>query len=318
LPVRGSSGTPGRLQNADQLVALIGWYDRTSRMTESRDSAPPAPDGVDLTKPSAARMYDWYLGGTHNWAVDREFGKKAVELFPLTKNVARQNRQVMNRIVRSALAAGIRQFLDLGSGVPTVGNVHEVVRGHLPAGERASVVYVDYEPVAAAHGTVVLEQDDATDWAGLVQADMRTVEAVLEDPTTRRLIDFEQPVCLLMIAVLHFVGEDDQPAEIVRHYQEKLAPGSWLAISHITNEKAAGEQAEQMHRFVKAYENTSNPVWLRNSSELAQWFGEWPLIEPGIVGPADWRPDGPLTPEDEETLPFVWVGVAENRPPQDT
>jgi O-methyltransferase involved in polyketide biosynthesis len=285
-------------------------------MTESQDAAPPAPDGVDLTKPSAARMYDWYLGGAHNWAVDREFGAKAVALFPQVKDLARQNRQAMNRIVRSALDAGIRQFLDLGSGVPTVGNVHEVVRDYLPAGERASVVYVDYESVAVAHATLLLENDSATDWTGVVQADMRTVKAVLEAPATRSLINFEQPVCLLMIALLHFMGERDQPAEIVRRYQEKLAPGSWLAISHITDEKATEEQAGQVHRFADAYKNTSNPLWLRDSSELAEWFGGWPLVEPGIVHPTDWRPDGPLARIDEAARPFGWVGVAENRPQQ--
>lgn len=285
-------------------------------MTDSQDAAPQAPEGVDLEKPSAARMYDWYLGGTHNWAVDREFGKKVAELFPPIRDLARQNRQAMNRIVRAALSAGIRQFLDLGSGVPTVGNVHEVVRENLPAGERASVVYVDYEAVAAAQAIVLLEQDGATDWAGLVQADLREVTTVLEAPTTRTLIDFDKPVCLLMIAVLHFMGEGDQPAEIVRRYQNKLAPGSWIAISHITDEKAPGEQAERVRRFADAYRNTSNPLWLRDSAELAEWFGDWPLVEPGIVRPTDWRPDGPLRRGDAAARPFGWVGVAENRPPR--
>jgi hypothetical protein len=124
-------------------------------MTETDGTAPAAPAGVDIEKPSAARMYDWYLGGTQNWAVDREFGKQVEKQWPQIKPVARQNRAFMNRAVVAALDAGIRQFVDLGSGVPTVGNVHEVVRAHLPAGERATVVYVDYEPVATAHATVI-------------------------------------------------------------------------------------------------------------------------------------------------------------------
>lgn len=123
-------------------------------MTETDGGAPAAPAGVDIDKPSAARMYDWYLGGSHNWAVDREFGKQVEQLMPQVKPVARQNRAFMNRAAIAALEAGTRQFVDLGSGVPTVGNVHEVVRDHLPAGERSRVLYVDYEPVAVAHATV--------------------------------------------------------------------------------------------------------------------------------------------------------------------
>ncbi|TVT52613.1 hypothetical protein FNH05_12750 [Amycolatopsis rhizosphaerae] len=282
-------------------------------MTESQDLAPEAPEGVDTDKPSAARMYDWYLGGTHNWAVDREFGKQVVELFPQVRDLARQNRQFLGRAVRAAMDAGIRQFLDLGSGVPTVGNVHEIVRKHLPEGERAGVVYVDYEPVAAAHGTLLLERDGATDWAGLVQADLRDTGAVLRHETTRRLIDFSQPVCVLMIAVLHFIGGDDHPEEIVERYRRKLAPGSWLAISHITSEGAPEEDAAAVRRFADAYRNTSNPLWVREKADIAQWFGDWPLVEPGLVHPADWRPDTKLTPIEAISRPFGWCGVAEKQ-----
>jgi O-methyltransferase involved in polyketide biosynthesis len=279
-------------------------------MTESQDLAPEAPQGVDTEKPSAARMYDWYLGGTQNWAVDREFGKQVLELFPQVKELSRQNRQFLGRAVRAALDAGIRQFLDLGSGVPTVGNVHEIVRDHLPEGEQATVVYVDYEPVAAAHATILLEQDGATDWAGLVQADLRDTAKVLDDPTTQRLIDFTQPVCLLLIAVLHFIGEDDHPGDVVARYRSKLVPGSWLAVSHITNETVGEQEAAAARRFRDAYQNTSNPLWLRDRAEIQPWFGDWPLIEPGLVHPADWRPDHELNPIEDQSRPFGWSGVA--------
>jgi hypothetical protein len=131
--------------------------------------APVAPAGVDIEKPSAARVYDWYLGGNHHWAVDREFGRRVEKLWPLIRPISRQNRAFMNRVVSAAMDAGVRQFVDLGSGVPTAGNVHEIVRDRLPSGERASVVYVDYEPVAAAHSRLILEREGATDWAGLVE-----------------------------------------------------------------------------------------------------------------------------------------------------
>jgi O-methyltransferase involved in polyketide biosynthesis len=265
---------------------------------------------VDTERPSAARIYDWYLGGDQNWAVDREFGKRAVEVFPHARELARQNRDFLGRLVKAAMESGIRQFLDLGSGVPTVGNVHEIVHDNLPEGERASVVYVDYEPVAAAHSTVLLEQDGSTDWAGLVQADLRDVDAVLKHRSTKRLLDFRQPVCLLLIGVLHFIGGDDRPGEIVDRYRRELAPGSWLAVSHFTDENLPAEDVAAVHEVAEAYQRTSNPLWVRRSAEIGSWFGGWPMVEPGLVPPADWRADEPLTPAGRRARPFGWCGVA--------
>ncbi|WP_158880544.1 SAM-dependent methyltransferase [Amycolatopsis anabasis] len=280
-------------------------------MTDLNDAAPDAPTGVDTEKPSAARMYDWYLGGTQNWAVDREFGKKVEQLFPLIKEVARQNRQFLGRVVKAALDAGIRQFLDIGSGVPTVGNVHEVVRDHLPAGERATVVYVDYEPVAAAHATLILEEHAATNWAGIVQEDLRNPERILRHETTRRLLDLGQPVCLLMIAVMHFVGDHDRPVDLIRHYQRKLAPGSWLALTHLACDDASEEDQAAVRRFADAYKNTSNPGWLRDRGEIEPWFGDWTMVEPGLTHLPDWRPDHELNAVELRARPFWWCGVAE-------
>ncbi|MTD55775.1 SAM-dependent methyltransferase [Amycolatopsis pithecellobii] len=280
-------------------------------MGESQRSAPAAPEGVDVEKPSAARIYDWYLGGDQNWAIDREFGKRAVQLFPPIRDSTRQNRAFLGRLVKAALDAGIRQFLDLGSGVPTVGNVHELVREHLPEGERATVVYVDYEPVAAAHATVLLERDGSTEWAGLVHADLRDTDAVLRHRTTTELIDFDQPVCLLMIAVLHFVGDEDKPGEIVARYRNKLAPGSWLGISHATDENVSAEDAAALHEFADSYARTSNPMWVRQSADIEPWFGGWPLIEPGLVSVADWRSEATLSPAGQRARPFGICGVAE-------
>jgi O-methyltransferase involved in polyketide biosynthesis len=280
-------------------------------MTDTGKTAPIAPAGVDTEKPSAARIYDWYLGGDQNWAVDREFGRKVEQVWPLIKPVARHNRAFMNRVVTAALDAGIRQFIDLGSGVPTVGNVHEIIRRRLPAGERATVVYVDYEPVAAAHSTVILERDEATGWAGLVQRDLRDPYAILEDPRTLELIELNRPVCLLLISVLHFIGPDDHPGRLLETYRENLAPRSWLAMSHIASEGAPEEGAAQVRRFVDAYKNTSNPGWLRTRDEIAPWFGDWTLIEPGMSRLVDWRPDHELTEAEIEARPFAWCAVAE-------
>jgi O-methyltransferase involved in polyketide biosynthesis len=280
-------------------------------MTEPDDVAPSAPAGIDIERPSAARMYDWFLGGTQNWAVDREFGRKVIELWPQVRPVAQQNRAFMNRVVRAALDAGIRQFVDLGSGVPTVGNVHDIIREQLPDGDIATVVYVDYEPVATAHGTIILEQDDVTDWAGIVKQDMRNPEAVFGDEVTDGLIDLRQPVCLLMIAVLHFVGPDDGPDALVRHYRDRLATGSWLAITHATDEGVPEPDATAARQVIDAYKNTSNPMWLRTRAELAPWFGDWPMVEPGLSRATDWRPDRELTDTEAQARPYSWAGVAE-------
>jgi O-methyltransferase involved in polyketide biosynthesis len=271
----------------------------------------PVPPGVDVEKPSAARVYDWYLGGSQNWAVDREFGRRVEKLWPLIRPISRQNRAFMNRVVEAALDAGVRQFVDLGSGVPTAGNVHEIVRDRLPAGEPAAVVYVDYEAVAAAHSTLILEREEATDWAGLVQRDIRDPAAVFDDETTMRLIDWSEPVCLLMITVLHFIGPDDDPDGLLAAYRAQLAPGSWLAVTHGTcTEDAPPERAAEVRRFVDAYRDTSNPAYLRSAEEILPWFGGWPLLEPGLTAPPDWRPAEPVSALEAETRPFAWCAVA--------
>ncbi|MBE8515946.1 SAM-dependent methyltransferase [Amycolatopsis sp. H6(2020)] len=284
-------------------------------MGPKEDTAPTAPAGVDTDKPSAARIYDWYLGGTHNWAVDREFGKRAVQLWPGMPAMARQNRAFMNRVVEAALDAGIRQFIDLGSGVPTVGNVHEIIRRKVPEDEDATVVYVDYEPVAAAHSTVILEKDEATDWAGLVQRDLRDPDAIFEDDTTRALIDFAEPVCVMLIAVMHFIGPHDQPAQIVETYRSRVAPGSWLAISHASIENAPEEDTVGVRQMIANYRNTSNPMWLRDRAEFAPWFGDWTMLDPGITRLPDWRPDEEPDDDIRKASVFGWGGVAEKPRP---
>jgi O-methyltransferase involved in polyketide biosynthesis len=285
-------------------------------MTERDDTAadaaaPSAPEGIDIEKPSAARMYDWFLGGSQNWAVDREFGRRVVEIWPQIRPVAQQNRAFMNRAVKAALDAGIRQFVDLGSGVPTVGNVHDIIRDHLAEGDVATVAYVDYEPVATAHGTIILEQDDVTDWAGIVKQDMRYPDAVFGDEVTDGLIDLDQPVCVLMIAVLHFVGPDDGPDDLVREYRDRLATGSWLAITHATDEGVPEPGASAARQVIAAYRNTSNPMWLRNRAELESWFGDWTMVEPGVTRATDWRPDRELNEVEAQARPYQWAGVAE-------
>lgn len=270
-------------------------------------------EAVDLDRASAARIYDWYLGGENNWAIDREFGRKMLRQWPHAKHGSRHNRQFMQRAVRAALDAGIRQFLDLGSGIPTAGNVHEIVADYLPADESAAVVYVDYEPVAAAHARMILEQQDAGGWAALAQHDMRYPGSVLADAHTQRLIDFTQPVCVLMLAVLHFVTPDDNPTDIIGSYLDRLSPGSWLALSHMTVPDEAAS-ADGVTDFAARYRDTADPVWLRDRAEIGSFFTGLTLLEPGIVHLTDWRPAAdrmPLSAEAAQARPYAWCGVAE-------
>lgn len=268
-----------------------------------------APEGIDLSRPSAARVYDWYLGGSHNWAVDREFGQAAMERFPLIPQLARHNRQWLQRVVRSALQAGITQFVDLGAGVPTAGAVHEIVAAHTrdPA---ARVVYVDNEPVAAAHSELILEQQGAQGWAGVVQGDMRRPEQILRSEPVSRLIDFDRPVCALMVAVLHFVGDEEDVPGILAGYTSWLAAGSWFAISHIANDGAAPEQAAQLQRFADGYKNTQNPGYLRDREEIRAWFGGLDMLAPGVVALPDWGTDQVEASEGAEIRGCGWCGVA--------
>lgn len=283
-------------------------------MIEPPRRAPAMPEDIDETVPNAARMYDYYLGGEHNFAVDRELGRQVAATFPGVHQIAMQNRDWLRRVVVDTLRAGIRQFLDIGSGVPTMGNVHEIVRAHLPEGERATVVYVDYEAVAVHHSRLVLERDNATDWATIVQEDVRNPEAILNHPETRRLIDFTRPVGLMLVAILPFVGPDDHPERLLGTYRSRLPSGSRLAISHGSLEMTDRSPAERLDQAWTMYQRTSNPVWNRPVDEIASFFGDWRMLHyPGLVHLVDWlpEPDADLTPEDIEARQFTWCGVAE-------
>jgi len=311
-PVSGEKRTTGPLTaSAVSRLSHSGEAVSQKRVKNGfMNEQPEAPPGIEVDRPAAARIYDWYLGGTHNWAVDREFGKKIVELFPVMKNLAQQNREFLGRAVKAALDAGVRQFLDLGSGLPTMGNVHEIVLDHLPEDQRASVVYVDHDPVAAAHTTLLLERQEVTDWVGFVQADFRKPRDILRNPVTRRLLDRSQPVCVLMVAVLHFVADADRPGDLVAAYRDALAPGSLLVVSHTSVDTGDDEEAATAELITGAYRKTNLALWLRDRAEIQTWFGDWPLVEPGLVHPPDWRPERSLKLRDRQARPFNWCGMA--------
>lgn len=262
----------------------------------------------DSETPNAARLYDYYLGGAHNFAPDRAKAREVIELWPNVVPVAQYNRGFLRRVVEHALDAGITQFLDLGSGVPTVGNVHEIA---LARDSAARVVYVDHETVAYTHSRILLENEDLLDQATVIQQDMRDPEAVLSDPETQRLLDFTQPVCVLMIAVLHFVSPEDDPAGLIAAYRRALATGSWVAATHIACDLAPSEQQAQVRRFADAYAATSNPLYVRDYAEISDWFCGLELLEPGVTFLPDWRPGRPHDPDEDPTdaRALAWCAV---------
>lgn len=267
------------------------------------------PVKVDTTKPNAARMYDWYLGGGHNFPVDREFGRHVEAIWPNIKPVARHNRAFLQRVVKDSLAAGIRQFLDIGSGVPTAGNVHEVSADARPP---AHVVYVDYEPVAFAAGQLLLEEQRAGHRATVIQEDLREPAAILDHPETRRLLNLDEPVCLLTVALFHFISDADRPREILAAYRDRLPAGSRLALTHIACDEAPPAERERVLAFCEAYKDTSNPLYCRDRAQVTAFFDGWDLLEPGVVFIPDWRPSAP--PDHSDTArPLAWCGVGELR-----
>ncbi len=258
-----------------------------------------APRSIDITVPSVSRMYDYYLGGSHNFEVDREAARKAMEFMPGLPKVMQANRAFMRRAVRFAVSEGVTQFLDIGSGIPTFGNVHEVAQAADP---EARVMYVDRDPVAVAHSKVVLEGDDRAD---ILAADLREPRDILSSDEVGRLIDLNRPVALLLVAILHFVEEADDPYGAVAELRGALAPGSMLVLTHATYE-GIPLPPERAEGAVDVYRDMRNPLIMRTRDEIARFFEGYDMVEPGLVPMPRWRPD--TAPEDED--PYAFSGLA--------
>lgn len=237
---------------------------------------------IDVDKPSAARIYDAHLGGSHNFQVDRDVAAHIVAAMPELPDILRANRSFLRRAVRYMAAQGISQFLDLGSGIPTVGNVHEIA---WRANADCRIVYVDVDPVAVAHSRLIL---DGVERATAVRADLRQPATILEDSEVRRLLDFSQPIAVLMVAVLHFVPDADDPAGIIRQYLHATAPGSYLAISHASLE---GNEPERAEGATEQFQRRVSDFAMRTRAEIAGLFDGVDLVEPGVVYLPEWRPD---------------------------
>ena len=257
--------------------------------------------GIDPERPNAARIYDYLLGGTHNYTVDRDAARTLTAIHPGMRDAAKANRAFLGRAVRFLTAAGIRQFLDIGSGVPTEGNVHEVARDMAPD---SRVVYVDVDPVAIAHSRSILDGDDR---ATIIEADLRDPEGIIGHPETRRLIDFQEPVGLLLVTVLHYIGDEDNPGDLVKTLTRPLVSGSHLTISHGTYDHRPAVAVKAIRRLFTRTTATATP---RGHAEINGFFDGFDLVEPGLVFLPQWRPDGPgpLTDHPERSLNYAGVG----------
>jgi hypothetical protein len=251
-------------------------------MPEELESVPE----IDTSRPHSARMYDYFLGGKNHFAADREAAANVLRNSPYARTIARENRAFLGRAVRYLAAeAGIRQFLDIGTGLPTTNNVHEVAQAVAPT---SRVVYVDNDPMVLAHARALLTSA-SEGRTGYIHADLRDPAAILSDPVTRDVLDFSQPIALMLVAILHFIPDEDKPAEIIAALLDALSPGSFFIASHATAEHNLDGAAGGM----RAYRQARIPMQLRDSDEFARLaFSGLELVPPGVVLVSEWRPEG--------------------------
>ncbi|MEA5358728.1 SAM-dependent methyltransferase [Amycolatopsis sp., V23-08] len=249
-----------------------------------------------------ARTYDFMLGGGHNFAVDRAVGVQIERAMPGLREAARVNRAFLGRAVRFMVDRGIRQFLDVGSGIPTVANVHEVAQARDP---ECRVVYVDRDPVAVAHSELMLTGNDH---AAVVQADMRDPEKILESPQVRGLLDLDEPVGVLMLLMLHWIPDESDPLDLVGRYRAAMADGSFLAITHVTGD----HQGDNLSEATDVIKESRSPdqVTLRTHAQVTELFTGFEIVEPGLVGCGEWRPAGPADISDTSDMNMlVYAGI---------
>lgn len=244
-----------------------------------------APPDVDITKPNAARIYNYAIGGKDNFAADRAAVEDLFRLAPENAYVPKANREFLVKAVRFAAEQGITQFLDLGAGLPSQNATHEVARRVQPD---AHVVYVDSDPVVLVHARAILAGNDKG--LAVVAEDIRDSRQVLDDPRTRRLIDFSQPVAVLLVALLHGIPDADDPAGIVADYVRPLVPGSLVALSHLTR---TGHPADIVAKKEEVFAKSDTPYKYRTREEILRLFGGLELVEPGLTTVTRWRDDSP-------------------------
>jgi S-adenosyl methyltransferase len=288
---------------------------------ENSDPSPPA--GVDLDRPSVARVYDYLLGGTANWSIDRKFGDQMLAIAPLAKDMALANRVFLNRAVSYLTRQGVRQFLDIGAGVPTAGNTHQVadeVAREQGRDTDARVVYVDNEPVAVAHAEALLAKEGDDERHAVVAADLRSPDELWNLALGTELLDPSEPIAVLIIAVLHVqqpdedTGQDIGPSAVAR-LRELLPPGSYLAISHTTDDGVPPDLVRSLASIKTLYDSSSSSdvVWRRHE-DIEALLGDFEVVEPGWTWTGEWRPEessasAPSISFDEPSRAVIWAGV---------
>ena len=259
------------------------------------------PPGVDTSKANIARVYDYWLGGSHNFQADQDAARTLIAMEPNVREIVRANRAFLGRAVRFlAGEAGIRQFLDIGSGIPTSQPVHQTAQEAAPG---SRVVYVDNDDVVVAHSRLILDDNpDAT----VIQADLREPAKILADPETQLLIDFTKPVGLLLMAVLHFIPGEDDVARIMTTLREALVPGSYLVICHSCRES----RPEMADSATSVYNSRVAAQWvMRSRDEIRGLFEGFSLVDPGLVWIPEWRPDPPADVPENPQQYWGLVGV---------
>ncbi|WP_248962157.1 SAM-dependent methyltransferase [Sphaerisporangium perillae] len=267
------------------------------------------PPEIDTTKPSISRVYDFMLNGKDNFAVDRQVAEMALRIAPNAKEIAQAGRRFLSRAVRYLAAEeGIRQFIDLGSGLPTRGNVHEIAQRVDPA---AQVVYVDNDPIVLAHGRALLATNGTTT---VIQADVREPQAILDHPTLREFIDFTQPIGLLLFSILHHLNDDEDPVGVAAALVDALPSGSFVAMSNFYD--PGDEHPESSRQALTAEklfnENLGTGRW-RTRDELMAYFGGLEMVEPGLVPLAEWRPE-PGDTWERSLAYYTVVGAVARKP----
>jgi SAM-dependent methyltransferase len=254
--------------------------------------------------PHPARVYDYYLGGRDSFEPDRKAAEEALAVAPELRAVARENRAFLGRAVRYLVDAGVRQFLDIGTGMPARGNVHEVAQAVAPD---SRVVYVDSDPVVVVHARALMTaREPGKGPTAAVQGDVREPESILVHPEVLGLLDFGQPLAVLIVSVLQFVPDRD-PAEIIAPFRDALPPGGHLVLSHPTQDVHPG----QAGRVADAYQRVGIPSVPRGKAEIERAMEGFDLLEPGVVQTPLWRPDGPVTPD----LDRIWMYGSVGRKP---
>jgi hypothetical protein len=264
---------------------------------------------IDTDVPNPARIYDYLLGGKDNFPADRDVADQILAIAPVARDVVEDNRAFLGRAVRYlAGEAGVRQFIDLGSGLPTQGNVHEIAQAVAPD---ARVVYVDNDAMVVTHSRALLAGDNTA----AIQADLRQPERVLGHPEVRELVDFTRPVALLCMAILHFLPDDEDPFGVVARFRDALPAGSYLALSHGTRDipvrpdMSAEEMAEMGAKVERLYQLTTASLVTRARAEVERFFDGFDLVHPGVVEIQLWRPD-----DQDALLPGgFYGGVARKR-----